>query len=186
MAQGQAVSAYTVYAVNEIALWEANRTRFTMQIPANEPRTFRVRTSASKSYRVKKVSQSVGKSGFRITVNGSSEYRKALRELDRLSRYPGGWNGPRSAAADLKSFRLAGVFLTLIEALRSDLLVEVSINAVGTAVLDLKGKSLAASLEFLGNGEIAANIDNPAGAFDLDLQDFTGDKIPADLMHFLA
>jgi hypothetical protein len=178
-----ATSPENIFTGNEIAV-SSERQHFVIEIPAKE-QIVRVRSSPYKSYRPRRALQKSYRSRI-LTVESSStkKYDDVLTELTRLSAYPAGWNGYPSSAADGSSFDLAKRFVELLRASSRVFQVSASIHAAGTAMVDIQGTNFLASIEFLPNGEIAANIDDHDGAQDFDLESFDGTKIPNDLARF--
>jgi len=180
-----ATSPENIFTGNEIAV-SSERQHFVIEIPAKE-QIVRVRSSPYKSYRPRCALQKSYRSRI-LTVESSStkKYDNVLAELTRLSAYPAGWNGYPSSAAIGSSFDLAKRFVELLRASSNAFQISASIRAVGTAMVDIQGPNFLASIEFLPNGEIATNIDNPDGPQDFDLENFDGTKIPDDLVSFFS
>jgi len=105
-------------------------------------------------------------------------------DLQQLSEYTDGWNGPRSLGANAESFRLAGRFAQLIQD-NASLRISPTIFAIGTAALEITNGDCKLLIEFAPNGDLAVNVDTPVDQLDYDLVGFNGSAIPEELRRFL-
>jgi hypothetical protein len=126
-----------------------------------------------------------GKETKSVTGFGTSSYIKALAKLRYLAKYKAGWDGPGTKAAIGESFRLARDFLGLLPQFGTLFRLDAMIYAPGTAVLTVSSDDVSASLEFLPNGTIAANVDTAHAQIDADIFGFNGSAIPNELTALL-
>jgi len=90
-----------------------------------------------------------------VIASGSSDC-DLINKLRLLQRYEYGWDGRAAAGANTASFEDACSFAPLIGGAIAP--PEESIHANGNAVLVFEGPGLFASLQFTGNGTIAAYV----------------------------
>lgn len=119
------------------------------------------------------------------TTKQSGIVTETRDQLDYLSRYQAGWNGPRSKAPSPVSFELANRFLSCIS--DASKLVEIAplLFSNGRAVLEIQTQLAFLRLEFVENGEIYVNLDDADSSLDLDLEGFAGGSLPPELLQYL-
>lgn len=115
----------------------------------------------------------------------SSTFVKVLARLRYLKLYRAGWDGPGTRAAEAGSFELAEQFLGLVQSIGPGFHADATIFAPGTAVLLLRSDEMSATLEFLPDGTIAANVDRGEMEIDEDIPGFHGVSIPDELLGLL-
>ncbi|WP_157959969.1 hypothetical protein [Devosia submarina] len=110
---------------------------------------------------------------------------EAHKQLDYLSQYEAGWNGPRSQAPSNNSFKFAKLFLSCISPGANLKEVAPLLFSNGHAVLEIRTNTASLRLEFTEDGAIFANVDQGETYLDLDLAGFSGAALPPELQRYL-